>query len=594
MKHWREQAYTGPDSKGICDNTRDDAAINFLYRDPVNKTICYGLNFSSYRTDGTDISPYAALTYDATILLLSGYHTVVQDNLDYTAFSLINAIRDVSFDGASGPVKIDQGPNKASKTAISTYSNNVRSEGLYFKIVNFDADAYTINPDTAFKQVYQYSSEDGIQACAAEIGCLTTKYRTASNTPPSDTRPTIVKGLDPELRALLIAFGAILWVMAISSTVFLFLYRNTKLIKASQGPIMWFIVLGEFFGGARVINAALDITDATCQAGIWMGHLAFFFVFGVLFLKTWRVDRLVNSKSLKRVKITTTDVLKMLFVIQLVVVIYLFVLTYVGNPHRSYVSHTSSNQTTHELRCSFEEPAIHTALFAIEAVILIVGAKLCWATKDVPDAVNEAKFIAMAITSILMISILAFPVVFLLNLPPATQQLIASMSFAFAGYLTTIIIFGPKMLSLVYYREDLGSNLEIQRKANYKINPEGHANGGSQSMITGTFVQSTVALKKMSHDQRVAFCKQQVAEWEAVLMQQIEMNTSNSGSAGSASKHGSLSRPHRSQSQMSLNNYSSQFVGDPANGPLPTVAAIVKNHSQAPKPADEKTLHEVA
>jgi hypothetical protein len=537
ITRWREQAYTGPDNSGICDNTRDDAAINFLYRDSIDKSHCYGLNFSSYHTDGSDISPYAALTYDATILLLSGYHTVIQDKLNYSAYSVVNAIRDVSFDGASGPVKMDQGPNKVSKTAISTYSNNVRSEGLFWKIVNFDADAYKINPQTAFKQVFQYSSKTGIQPCTPDMGCIQTKYRSASNTPPSDTRPTLIIALDPAVRGLLFALGAILWLMAIATTVFLYVYRKAKLIKASQGPIMWFIVLGECFGGARVINAALDITDATCQAGIWMGHLAFFFVFGVLFLKTWRVDRLVNSKALKRVKITTTDVLKMLFAIQLAVVVYLAMLSYFGNPHQSYVSHTASNQTTHELRCAFVQSGFHTALFAIEALILMVGLKLCWATKDVPDAVNEAKFIAMAITSIFMISLLVFPVVFLLNLPPATQQLIASVSFAFAGYLTTGIIFGPKMLSLVYYGEDLGSNMEVQHKANNKIAPEGAAAGFNQ--ITGTFVRSTVAMKKMSHDQRVVLCRQQVAEWEALLMHQIEMNTTDSNGKALQSNPGS-------------------------------------------------------
>jgi hypothetical protein len=35
-----------------------------------------------------------------------------------------------------------------------------------------------------------------------------------------------------------------------------------------------------------------------------------------------------------------------------------------------------------------------TALFVVEAVALLYGARLCWATKDVPDAINESKMIA--------------------------------------------------------------------------------------------------------------------------------------------------------------------------------------------------------
>ena len=39
------------------------------------------------------------------------------------------------------------------------------------------------------------------------------------------------------------------------------------------------IIAGLAFGAGRIIIAALDITDITCNSGIWMGHLAFALVF---------------------------------------------------------------------------------------------------------------------------------------------------------------------------------------------------------------------------------------------------------------------------------------------------------------------------
>jgi len=45
----------------------------------------------------------------------------------------------------------------------------------------------------------------------------------------------------------------------------------------------------------RVIIATVDITDATCIVGKWLGHLSFGLFFGAVILKTWRVNMVVSS-----------------------------------------------------------------------------------------------------------------------------------------------------------------------------------------------------------------------------------------------------------------------------------------------------------
>lgn len=118
-----------------------------------------------------------------------------------------------------------------------------------------------------------------------------------------------------------------------------------------------------------------------------------------------------------------------------------------------------------------------------------------------------------------MISVLAFPVVFLLNLEPVVRQIVATLSFAFAGYATIVILFGPKVLALVYYRTDL-DGIE---KGN-KVSPEGELAKASSSRPV---IQGSTALNKMTSDQRVAFIKKQMEEWGVLLMKEIETNTSN-------------------------------------------------------------------
>ena len=45
-------------------------------------------------------------------------------------------------------------------------------------------------------------------------------------------------------------------------------------------------------------------------------------------------------------------------------------------------------------RCNYVNPQVSTTLLVLEAVVLVIGARLCWAVKNAPDALNETKFIA--------------------------------------------------------------------------------------------------------------------------------------------------------------------------------------------------------
>jgi hypothetical protein len=143
-----------------------------------------------------------------------------------------------------------------------------------------------------------------------------------------------------------------------------------------------------------------------------------------------------------------------------------------------------------------------------------------------------------------MISVLAFPVVFLLNLEPVMQQIIASLSFAFAGYATIIILFGPKMLTLVYHKSDLGGNLMDTAKKG-QIIPEGDA--AATTLSSGAFVSSAAALGKVRKDDRLAFIKKQMEEWGALMMKEIDGNATNSQSKGSRGMSNHVSNANVSQ-----------------------------------------------
>lgn len=50
---------------------------------------------------------------------------------------------------------------------------------------------------------------------------------------------------------------------------------------------------------------------------------------------------------------------------------------------------------TSTLSCTNSYPVLDTILYSFEGAFLFGSAMLCYATKDVPDAINEAKVIAL-------------------------------------------------------------------------------------------------------------------------------------------------------------------------------------------------------
>jgi len=154
------------------------------------------------------------------------------------------------------------------------------------------------------------------------------------------------------------------------------------------------VLIGALLASIRVYIATVDITDATCIVGKWLGHLSFGLFFGAVILKTWRVSMVVNS-GMRRVKVTISNLNFLLGFGLLFLTLYLLVDTLVGKPHRSYETSFDGQNTIRKVKCSSRFPQISMVLFILEGLLLFWGAKLCWSTKNVPDAVNDSKFIAM-------------------------------------------------------------------------------------------------------------------------------------------------------------------------------------------------------
>ena len=266
-----------------------------------------------------------------------------------------------------------------------------------YRVMQFEADVYEANSSTGFSHVGDWSGALGLDICHVSDGsdCHQLVFNTASgSTPPTDQPPPILIELGIGSQVVIIFLGVVVMIVSCFFCAFVYVYRKNKLIKTSQPEMLYIVNLGCFMMGVRVIVGASPISDGTCVAGLWLGHVAFWLVFATLCLKSWRIHRIINNKTLVRVKITVHDILKRFAAVMSLVVLYLIVLTVVAEPHQSYIKETVSNQATHHITCSSHITAFELVLYIIEAICVVFGAELSYATKDVPGALNESKSIA--------------------------------------------------------------------------------------------------------------------------------------------------------------------------------------------------------
>jgi len=405
VKNWRSQPNTisSRDNNGNlhCISTRDDDG-NYLYQDRMSPDlpyVCTGLNFTSYSKSGIEIFDSALDAYDATYALAYALNTIHSTgSTDFSAVNILNALLyNTSFQGASGYLKF-----KTVGLGSETYGVGDRIKGITYGVLNFDPSFYRSGDESngglgsAYRTLFVLS--DGkqkpcdptvIENCATDI-----VYNTADNSRPIDCRVIIEVQLSDTVRI-------VTWVICILCALFVFfcgftvyLFHDHKLIKAAQPVMLGIVLFGILLGLLKVLVATIDVTDGVCVAGVWLGHLAYLLVFGTLILKTWRVNKVVNS-GMKKVRITQEKMNQIMAGFIFTFCVLLAIYTAVANPHQGYEDQEEEKTIYRLIKCKVDVPELTQVLFAIEGLILLFAAKLSWASRDVPEAVNDSSYVSI-------------------------------------------------------------------------------------------------------------------------------------------------------------------------------------------------------
>ena len=181
----------------------------------------------------------------------------------------------------------------------------------------------------------------------------------------------------------------------------------------------------------------------------------------------------------------------------------------------------------------------------------MVATYLCYRTKDTPDAVNESKFIALAVFLIAFVSIAGLPIVLSLPLDPYLSQMIIGLCFFFATMGACGFYFGQKMFYLLQ-GADLNAQFKIvfpngkladsasekKKQLETLAQEQVDAENASDSILKKIKpeVKAAFLSSDVPSDCDVQFCVERVALWtffRQELEKRFEQQKFNSESGGS-------------------------------------------------------------
>jgi hypothetical protein len=377
--------------KRVCDGSMDDNHGFHLYRAQNNASFCTGLDFGSFTGSSTSLNPSTPLTYDAVLLLASVLHIAIENEIDLAdADAVLNlAISNISFEGVSGPIEIDDGEGD-----FQTFGRGTREVGVYYHITNFNAEEYAAG-NVPMVSVGNWSYDGRYSTCSPALSnCFDPVFRSGLAEVVPDMPSPILRTMSIGTASAVILIGALNFLTLLLLTFVTLKYRKAKQIKASQPVMLYTILVGGAFALARGLLGIVPVTDAVCGARVFVGHLTFAVLFGSLFVKVWRVHVLVNSKTLRRIKFSATQAFLMLVQIVCATVVFLLILQFVAAPELSYASAVSSNQEYLTPRCVFRYNEFETVLMIMEALFMLYGFRLCWNIRNVPVGFNESMSIS--------------------------------------------------------------------------------------------------------------------------------------------------------------------------------------------------------
>uniref|UniRef100_A0A803VSS0 G-protein coupled receptors family 3 profile domain-containing protein n=1 Tax=Ficedula albicollis TaxID=59894 RepID=A0A803VSS0_FICAL len=265
-----------------------------------------------------------------------------------------------------------------------------------------------------------------------------------------DDTPCLIQE-DQVLRAAVLSCQACCMLAIFLSMLVSYHFRRSKRIRTSGIILLETILFGSLLLYFPVFILYFKPSIFRCIVLRWVRMLGFAIVYGTITLKLYRVLKVFLSRTAQRAPyVSSGRVLRMLAPILLLVLWFLAAWTIgmLENAHKNIplVIRAQTNRGLHFSICGHD--CWDYMMVIAEVLFLLWGSFLCYATRAVPSAFHEPRYMGIALHNELMVSA-AFHVVRFLIVPSLHPDWTLLLFFAHTHgtiTMTLALLFIPKFL----------------------------------------------------------------------------------------------------------------------------------------------------
>jgi len=405
-----------------------------------------------------DIIAYA---YDAMIGIGAAACSLQAKGTAITGPNLFTEIKGLTWAATSGTILFDAVGSRAATTVSYRASNLVLKDGV---LVNeIDIGQWTATGGWVFPT-------------------KTVVYAGAETKAPSymDLPVENRNLIDSSAKGFAISLMIINWIFSFGFLFWTFYNRKKKMIKASQPIFLYMIIFGCIVSSAAILPSTIDDSNGgslaaastACMVSPWLYSIGFVLTFSALFVKSHRVRKIFNNKSLSVVKdgIRTHELLG--YIGFLLVIDGIILTVWTAQSPLQYIrtilsKDTFGNPTASVGLCqpaSGEIPlGFLLAIGLFHLILLMYGSYICYQIKHIGGAYSEAKYIAISMFGSLQVLIVGIPIMVMVGAQPNTSFLVKTGIVFLNDFSVLMFIFLPKVY-IVYTGDDL--SLSWKRTSN--------------------------------------------------------------------------------------------------------------------------------
>ncbi|KAL1130635.1 hypothetical protein AAG570_011877, partial [Ranatra chinensis] len=350
----------------------------------------------------------------------------------------LEALRNTSFEGVTGPVRFYDNERKAS-ILLKQFQN-----GTEVKVGEFNGISQEL--DLSRGQSIRWPDGRG---------------------PPKDRTHQLIEHSHVNIAIYSsLAIAASLGI--IMAAVFLAVnikFRNQRYIKMSSPHLNNLIIIGCMLTYSSVIFLGLDsrLTSIqtfpyVCTARAWILMAGFSLAYGAMFSKTWRVHSIFTDVKLNK-KVIKDYQLFMVVGVLLVIDFGIMITWQITDPFfrstklmEPYPLPNSEDVIIYPENeyCKSHHMNIFVGIiYAYKGLLMIFGAFLAWETRHVSiPALNDSKYVGMSVYNVVLMCIMGAAVSFVLSDQQNASFLLISVFILFCATITLWLVFVPKLVEL--------------------------------------------------------------------------------------------------------------------------------------------------